>query len=113
MGTPPPPPPPGVPDLEETEASDGGRVLTTRERMEIHRANATCNACHRFMDPIGLALDSYGVTGKWRIRENGNALDTRGDFYDVVAHIKAQPENIQTVSEVGDRRVGPGLSGRS
>ena len=82
MGTPPPPPPPGVPELEETEASEGGRVLTTRERMEIHRANPTCNSCHRFIDPIGLALDSYGVTGKWRIRENGNPLDTRGDFYD-------------------------------
>jgi hypothetical protein len=82
MGTPPPPPPPGVPELEETEASEGGRVLTTRERMEIHRANPTCNSCHRFMDPIGLALDSYGVTGKWRIREHGNPLDTRGDFYD-------------------------------
>jgi hypothetical protein len=82
MGTPPPPPPPGVPELEETDAAEGGRVLTTRERMEIHRANPTCNACHRFMDPIGLALDSYGVTGKWRIRENGNELDTRGDFYD-------------------------------
>ena len=82
MGTPPPPPPPGVPTLEETEAAEEGRVLTTRERMEIHRANPTCNACHRFMDPIGLSLDSYGVTGKWRIRDNGNSLDTRGDFYD-------------------------------
>ena len=82
MGTPPPPPPPGVPTLEETEESDGGRVLTTRERMEMHRKNPTCNACHRFMDPIGLSLDSYGVTGKWRVRENGNPLDTRGDFYD-------------------------------
>ena len=82
MGTPPPPPPPGVPDLEETEAAENGRVLTTRERMEIHRANPTCNSCHMFMDPIGLALDSYGVTGKWRVRENGNPLDTRGDFYD-------------------------------
>jgi hypothetical protein len=82
MGTPPPPPPPGVPTLEETEAADEGRVLTTRERMEIHRANPTCNACHRFMDPIGLSLDSYGVTGKWRIRDNGNPLDTRGDYYD-------------------------------
>ena len=82
MGTPPPPPPPGIPELEETEASEGGRVLTTRERMEIHRANPTCNSCHRFMDPIGLALDNYGVTGKWRIREHGNPLDTRGDFYD-------------------------------
>jgi hypothetical protein len=82
MGTPPPPPPPGVPDLEETEAASEGRMLTTRERMEQHRANPTCNACHRFMDPIGLALDSYDVTGQWRIRENGMPLDTQGELYD-------------------------------
>ncbi len=83
LGTPPPPPPPGVPDLEETEESSGGRMLTTRERMEIHRANPVCNACHQFMDPIGLALDNFGVTGKWRIRENGMPLDTRGQLYDM------------------------------
>ena len=82
MGTPPPPPPPGVPDLEETEGTQEGRRLTTRERMEIHRANPTCNACHRFMDPIGLALDNFDVTGQWRLRENGMGLDTRGEFYD-------------------------------
>jgi hypothetical protein len=82
MGTPPPPPPPGVPTLEETEAATEGRMLTTRERMELHRANPTCNACHRFMDPIGLALDSYDVTGRARIRENGVPLDTRGELYD-------------------------------
>ena len=57
-------------------------MLTTRERMEQHRSDPTCNSCHRFMDPIGLALDSYDVTGRWRIRENGVPLDTRGDFYD-------------------------------
>jgi len=34
------------------------------------------------MDPIGLALDQFGVTGEWRIRENGMRLDTRGVFYD-------------------------------
>ncbi len=82
MGTPPPPPPPGVPTLEETAEASGGRMLTTRERMEQHRANPTCNACHRFMDPIGLALDSYDVTGRWRIRENGMPLDTQGELYD-------------------------------
>jgi hypothetical protein len=82
MGTPPPPPPPGVPDLEETEGVAEGRVLTTRERMEEHRANPTCNSCHRFIDPIGLALDAYDVTGRWRVRENGHALDTRGELYD-------------------------------
>jgi len=82
MGTPPPPPPPGVPDLEETGEASGGRLLTTRERMEQHRANPTCNACHRFIDPIGLALDNYDVTGRWRIRENGMPLDTQGELYD-------------------------------
>ena len=82
MGTPPPPPPPGIPDLEETDDALDGRMLTTRERMEVHRANPTCNACHRFMDPIGLSLDSYDVTGRWRIRENGMPLDTQGELYD-------------------------------
>ena len=34
------------------------------------------------MDPIGLALDNFDVTGRWRIRENGSPLDTRSTFYD-------------------------------
>ena len=82
MGSPPPPPPPGVPELEEVGEVDDGKILTTREKMERHRANPTCNACHRVMDPIGLALDSYDVTGRWRIRENGMELDTQGELYD-------------------------------
>src|SRR5262249_55885974 len=59
-----------------------GRMLTTRERMELHRKSPACNSCHRFMDPIGLALDNFDVTGKWRVRENGQPLDTHGVFYD-------------------------------
>ena len=82
LGTPPPPPPPGIPDLDETVDVQDGRVLTTRERMEMHRTDPTCNSCHRFMDPIGLALDNFDVTGRWRIRENGVPLDTQGELYD-------------------------------
>ncbi|MDE2661830.1 MAG: DUF1592 domain-containing protein [Gemmatimonadota bacterium] len=82
MGTPPPPPPPDIPAFDETESARGGRLLTTRERLEMHAASPTCRACHRFMDPIGLALDNYDVTGRVRVRENGVALDTRGTFYD-------------------------------
>jgi Protein of unknown function (DUF1592)/Protein of unknown function (DUF1588)/Protein of unknown function (DUF1595)/Protein of unknown function (DUF1585)/Protein of unknown function (DUF1587) len=82
IGMPPPPPPPNVPDLEQTVAAKDGRQLTTRERMEIHRANPTCNTCHQYMDPIGLALDNFDVTGKWRYRENGVPLDTRSKMYD-------------------------------
>jgi hypothetical protein len=82
LGTPPPPPPPGVPDLDKTEEAKDGRFLTTRERMEMHRSSAVCRSCHLFMDPIGLALDNFDVTGQWRIRENGMPLDTRGELYD-------------------------------
>ena len=82
LGTPPPPPPPGVPDLEKTEEAKEGRLLTTRERMEMHRSNPVCRSCHQYMDPIGLALDNFDVTGQWRIRENGMPLDTRGELYD-------------------------------
>jgi hypothetical protein len=71
-----------VPPLDDTGDSKDGKMLTTRERMEMHRKNPTCNSCHRFMDPIGLALDNFDVTAKWRVRENGQPLDTRGDFYD-------------------------------
>jgi hypothetical protein len=82
MGTPPPPPPPNVPAFEATPTSGGGRRLTTRERIEAHAAAPVCNSCHRFIDPIGLALDNFDVTGRWRIRENMTPLDTRGTFYD-------------------------------
>jgi hypothetical protein len=82
IGMPPPPPPPNVPTLEETAEAKNGRPLTTRERMEIHRADPTCKTCHQYMDPIGLAVDNFDVTGKWRYRENGVPLDTRGTMYD-------------------------------
>ncbi len=82
IGSPPPPPPPNVPDLEKTAEAKDGRMYTTRERMEMHRANPACSSCHRFMDPIGLALDNFDVTGQWRVRENGADVDSRGDFYD-------------------------------
>lgn len=84
LGTSPPPPPPNVPDLEVTEAEDTetGRTLTVRERMEIHRSNPTCNACHQFIDPLGLPLENWDVTGLWRTRDEGNPIDSRGELWD-------------------------------
>ncbi len=82
LGTPPPPPPPGIPDLDQTDATREGRTLSTRERMEVHRASPVCGSCHSVIDPIGLALDNFDVTGRWRTRENGAALDTRGVLFD-------------------------------
>ena len=83
LGSPPPPPPPNVPALEETRGtSETGRALSVRERMEQHRSNPQCTSCHRVIDPLGLALENFDATGKWRIRDGGMAVDTSGQLFD-------------------------------
>ena len=82
LGSPPPPPPPDVPDLEDTAAASDGRLLSVRERLERHRRSPACSSCHRMMDPIGLALERYDVTGARRIKDNGNPVDAAGELYD-------------------------------
>ena len=82
LGSPPPPPPQNVPGLEETKAAGATRMLTVRERMEQHRANPACRSCHRVIDPLGLALENFDVTGKWRIKDNGAPVDPTGELYD-------------------------------
>jgi len=85
LGTPPPAPPPNVPDLDATPDAEDGRLRTVRQRMEQHRANPACSSCHRMIDPIGLALDNFDVTGAWRIRDNGMPVDAASTFYDGTA----------------------------
>jgi hypothetical protein len=64
MGTPPTPPPPGV----ETDLTtpEGEEPKTIRARLEEHRASPNCGACHGAIDPYGLALENFSVTGRWR-----------------------------------------------
>ena len=82
LASPPPAPPPNVPTLEETKGVAEARVLTVRERMEQHRANPACNSCHRVIDPLGLALENFDVTGQWRIKDGGSPVDPAGTLYD-------------------------------
>ena len=82
LGSPPPAPPPNVPPLEETERLTGGKILTLRERMEEHRASPICAACHKLIDPIGLALENFDVTGRWRTLDAGAPIDPVGELYD-------------------------------
>jgi hypothetical protein len=64
MGTPPTPPPPGVETNLDTP--EGEKPKTVRERLERHRKDANCKACHGVIDPPGLALENFSVTGQWR-----------------------------------------------
>ncbi|HZB25698.1 MAG TPA: DUF1592 domain-containing protein, partial [Vicinamibacterales bacterium] len=83
LGTPPPPPPPNIPALDESvTSSSAGKLLSTRQRMEQHRNNPSCNSCHRVIDPLGLALDNFDVTGAWRTKDNEVPVDVVGDLYD-------------------------------
>lgn len=64
MGTPPAPPPPNV----ETDLTtpEGEQPKTIRVRLEQHREAPNCDGCHGVIDPYGLALENFTVTGRWR-----------------------------------------------
>jgi hypothetical protein len=64
MGTPPTPPPPGVETNLSTPPNE--QPKTIRARLEVHRANQSCNQCHGVIDPIGLALENFDTVGAWR-----------------------------------------------
>ena len=80
LGAPPPPPPPDVPELEER--ASGERPRSMRERMEQHRANPVCSACHARMDPLGFALENFDAIGKWRDTDGGSLIDASGALPD-------------------------------
>ena len=92
LGMPPPPPPANVPPLEEH--GSGTQAQTMRQRMAEHRANPTCAACHRNIDPLGLALENFDAVGRWRtLGEGAVPMDVSGSLpggetFDGVAGLK-------------------------
>jgi hypothetical protein len=67
LGTPPTPPPPGV--NTDLSVHLGDKPKTVRARLEAHRSNKTCMACHGEIDPLGLALENFDNTGRWRTED--------------------------------------------
>jgi hypothetical protein len=85
LGTPPTAPPPGVPAFAESQ--EGADQLTVRARMESHRAQPSCNACHAIIDPIGLAMENFNALGQWRDKDidAGTPIDANGKLADGTA----------------------------
>ncbi len=80
LGSPAPLPPPNVPPLKENE---GAPLPTTlRARMEEHRKNPVCAACHKIMDPIGFSLDNFDLIGTWRSTDTGEPINATGQLVD-------------------------------
>jgi mono/diheme cytochrome c family protein len=67
LGTPPADPPLDVPSLPENRRGQPAKTL--RARLEQHRANPTCFACHGIMDPLGLALENFNTVGQFRAND--------------------------------------------
>ena len=82
LGSPPPAPPPNIPDLEETEQTENGRFKSVADQLAEHRANPACSSCHNMIDPLGLSLDNFDVTGAWRIKDRGVPINTEAVMYD-------------------------------
>ncbi len=68
------PPPPPPPNAGEIQPNASGKNLTVRERLELHRSEATCASCHAKIDPLGLALENYDAIGAWRTHQNGEGF---------------------------------------
>ena len=84
LGAPPPPPPPNVPPLKE--AGEGGQApASVRARMEEHRSNPVCAACHKQMDPLGFALENFDAIGKYRTVDGDSPIDASGVLADGTA----------------------------
>ena len=67
LGKTPPPPPANVDAIEPNPPN--GPKLTIRDRIKAHASDANCAACHRKIDPLGLAFDQYDAIGQWRTHE--------------------------------------------
>jgi hypothetical protein len=78
-----PSPPPGVEtNLESKAPAPGAPADTLRQRMELHRANPECAACHQIMDPIGFSLENFDLIGRWRSLDNGLPINTESTMVD-------------------------------
>ncbi len=119
LNAPPPPPPPNVPSLDEQAV---GKVVSLRQQLEQHRANATCASCHARLDPLGFALEHFDAIGRWREKDGSFPIETAGklpdgrtfkDHTDLRAILKADAERFYRVPGREDAHVCPGKRTRT
>ena len=82
LGAPVPQPPPGVETNLDEKPGTNATPSSMRQRLERHRANASCAACHSIMDPIGFALENFDLVGQWRDVDGGAPVNPTGRLVD-------------------------------
>jgi hypothetical protein len=83
-------PPSTATDVQEQIAASLGPDATKRELSDARLAVSACGSCHQAFDPLGFALESYGLTGAWRTSELGQPVDTWGEVPGLGAFTGAQ-----------------------
>jgi hypothetical protein len=73
---------PNPPDNVDNSPPELDANATTRERFAAHTEIASCAACHRLIDPIGFAFETFDAVGRYRTMENGQPIDTSGELVD-------------------------------
>jgi hypothetical protein len=104
VGTPVPPPPGDVGSIPADDLHADG--LTLRQRLEAHRADASCVNCHSRMDPLGFALEEFDAIGRKRAAyRDGQQIDTSGTLNDgtqiegrqgLTDYLKSQETQLRT-----------------
>jgi hypothetical protein len=77
LGSDPPPAPRDVPPLPDPRENES---LSLRARLEQHRSNAACAACHAALDPLGFALENYDAIGRWRTSDGDQPIQAAGEL---------------------------------
>jgi len=76
-----PPPPADAGSIPADDKLFGG--MSVRERLQVHKRNATCATCHTRIDPLGFPLEHYDSTGRWREKySDGKPIDDFGTLTD-------------------------------
>ena len=75
FGKTPPPPPANVDPIEPNPVTEPKATL--RMKLAAHTHDASCAACHRKIDPLGLAFDNFNAIGQWRTHE---IVEGTGDY---------------------------------
>lgn len=83
--SPPPDPPADVDTFIQSEENAG---LSLRAKLERHREDPACAACHDLMDPIGFGMENFDPIGRFRTEDrDGNPIDSSGVLPDETSFV--------------------------
>ncbi len=67
LGKTPPPPPANVDPIEPNPVNEPKATL--RMKLDAHKHDPRCAACHQKIDPLGFAFDNFNAIGAWQTHE--------------------------------------------